>query len=457
MREWLTQTPVLLLLALGLVVVTQARLAWWFGALPGSQRSAWTVAVPLILLLAVPAAFLLYAMWRARNTILPAGFVVAIAVAGVLMRLPYFGAGPMLEDDHFRYVLDGAMLAHGLDPYAYAPSSLIDGTAPDVYRRAAAAGRKAIEQVNFPELRSIYPGTAQALFGLAHLIKPWSVDGLRALLMACEALTAVLAFCLLRKTGVPAQFVALIWCNPLLAFSLTGQAHVDAALAALVLASLIAAAGRSGIIAGVALGLAAGVKLWPALLAPLILRKFGNDRRRMTGFAVAIAASSLAVLAPLMLSAATPDSGLVAYARGWQINNLPYAWISYAGYLLAGGTGLEPFLRLAVAAASVALALALAVRPVVDTADLVRRAMLVAAATFYLSPSQFPWYASWFLPMAAIGRNWALLAASSSLAAYFLFFPLAGPIWGDLFGFWLSGLHLAPVVVISLMNRAHKR
>jgi hypothetical protein len=32
------------------------------------------------------------------------------------MRIPYFGAGSMLEDDHFRYLLDGAMVARGLDP-----------------------------------------------------------------------------------------------------------------------------------------------------------------------------------------------------------------------------------------------------------------------------------------------------------------------------------------------------
>lgn len=43
--------------------------------------------------------------------------------------------------------------------------------------------------------------------------------------------------------------------------------------------------------------------------------------------------------------------------------------------------------------------------------------------------------------------------ASASLPLYFLFFPLAGPVWGDLFRFWLCGLHLLPVVVIAMVVR----
>lgn len=443
--------------ALALIVATQFLLAWSFGSLPGSQRSAWRVSVGLIALLAVPATVLIWAVWRTQTVAMTRVVMVSIAVAGVLMRLPYFGAGPMLEDDHFRYVLDGAMLAAGLNPYAYSPESLLNGTAPEGYRIAAAAGRQAIEQINFPDLRSIYPGTAQALFAIAHVIKPWSVDGLRVLLMACEAMTALLAWRMLGQMNLPRHFVALIWCNPLLAFSLTGQAHIDAALSPLILGALIAARRHAGIIAGIALGLAVGVKLWPALLALLVLRCVSADRRSVIGFVAAIGMTTMIVSAALALAATAPSSGLVAYARGWHINNMPYEWVSYAGYLIAGGAGLEPALRVVIGSASAAISIALAIRPIRDTADLVTRAAWIAAATFYLSPSQFPWYANWFLPLAALSRNWSLLVASASLPTYFLFFPLAGPVWGDLFRFWLCGLHLLPVVVIAMAIRSNSR
>ena len=56
------------------------------------------------------------AVWAMRDKPLARGTSLAIALAGILMRIPYFGAGSMLEDDHFRYLLDGAMVARGLDP-----------------------------------------------------------------------------------------------------------------------------------------------------------------------------------------------------------------------------------------------------------------------------------------------------------------------------------------------------
>ena len=85
-RGW----PVLALLgALGFAMATQVALAMGYGDAPLATRDGWTTAL---------------IVW------------LSIALAGILMRIPYFGAGSMLEDDHFRYLLDGAMVARGLDP-----------------------------------------------------------------------------------------------------------------------------------------------------------------------------------------------------------------------------------------------------------------------------------------------------------------------------------------------------
>jgi uncharacterized membrane protein len=407
------------------------------------------VTAALCLGLAIPTAVLIWAVWRTQSSVITGFGLGAIAVAGLVMRLPFLGAGPLLEDDHFRYLLDGALVARGLNPYAFAPAALLDGSAPEAYQKATAAGRAVIEQINFPELRTIYPGAAQALFALAHLIKPWSVDGLRIVLMTCEAITALLLLRLLAGMQRPRQLVALVWCNPLLAFSLTGQAHVDAALGPCVLTAIMAARRSAGITAGAALGLAVGVKLWPVLLAPVLLRTLASHRRAAIAFVVATGITVVALSAALALAALAPRAGVVAYARGWHINNMPYEWISYAGSVLAGGAGFEPYLRAIIALAAITICIGIAVRPITSTGDLTQRAMWVAAATFYLSPSQFPWYAVWFLPLAAVNRTLALVAASASLPAYFLFFPLAGTPLGDLFRYWLSGLHLLPVVLVA--------
>jgi hypothetical protein len=442
-----------LVIALGVTVATQAALALGFGDAPGAARDGWPVALTLCLLLALPAAGLTWAVWAARGLPVSLPLGIAVAAAGVLMRAPFFGAGPMLEDDHFRYLLDGAMVARGFSPYALAPQVLLSGTeaAP---RALVEVGRAVIAAINFPELRSMYPGGAQALFALAHLVAPWSVDGLRVVLFGAETLAALLIWRALVSSGRPPLLVALYWCNPLMAFCLTGQAHVDAALALPILAALIAAHRRAAAAAGLCLGFAAGVKLWPILLAPLIARALWPDRRALAVFAIALGATTLALCAPLFwASLASADAGLTAYAGGWSVNNAPYTWTSYLFFKLFGqGTG-EVVLRGLIILTAAGASLAVAARRADGVETLIGRAALLAAALFYLSPAQFPWYAAWFLPLAAASGSLPLVAASVGLPVYYLFFPLAADGSRDVHGYGLALLHLAPVLLTAWFIR----
>jgi hypothetical protein len=368
------------------------------------------------------------------------------------MRVPYFGAGPMLEDDHFRYLLDGAMVAHGVSPYAYAPEALLR-VADDTLAPLIGAGRDVITAINFPELRSIYPGGAQAAFALAHLIAPWSLDGLRVVFLGAEALAALLIWRMLVSTGRSPLPAALVWCNPLLAFCLTGQAHVDALLALPIVGALLAAHRRAASVAGLGLGIAAGVKLWPILLAPLVARALWPDRRALAVFALALGATTLALCAPLFWASLSANAGLTAYAGGWSVNNAPYAWASYLFLQLFGpGTG-EVLLRALVVLTAGAASLAVAARRPAGLEPLIARAAILAAALFYLSPAQFPWYAAWFLPLASASGAWPFVAASIGLPVYYLFFPLAAAGLRDLHGYGLAFLHLAPVLLAALLIR----
>lgn len=438
--------------ALAFAVACQVTLALALGPLEGEARARWPVALMVCIGLSASTVAMLLAVYRLRAHAIGKGVLAAILVAGLLMRLPYFGAGPMLEDDHFRYRLDGAMTAHGLNPYKVAPQTLIEGAAPPAYAAVGAGGRSIVAGINFPELRTIYPGVAQLWFAVAHVIKPWSVDGLRAVILLSEIATALLCLRLLMLLGLPQQWLALLWCNPLLAFSLTGQAHIDAALGPLLLAAALAVLRQRGALAGAAIGAAIGVKLWPVMVVPVLLRAFDPDRRRQVAFLTALGGVALIACAPLLIASLTANSGLTAYAGGWHMNNMPYEWVSYAAYKLAGGPGFERYLRAAVVLICGGIAVALARTPITDGRDLARRIALVAAAVFYLSPAQFPWYASWFVPFAVLTRNWALLAATAALPGYFLFFPLAGPVTGDLYRFWLSGLHLLPVIALLFVQ-----
>jgi alpha-1,6-mannosyltransferase len=441
-----------LLFALGLAVATQTALALGYGSSPGAARDAWPVALTLCFALSLPTAAVIWAIWAARD--LPAGWRIGfvVATAGLLMRAPFFGAGPMLEDDHFRFLLDGALVARGLSPYAYSPETLLRGVS-GVPPELVEAGRGAIAAVNFPDLRSMYPGGAQAMFAFGHVLAPWSIDGLRVAVLLTEGLTALLVWRALLSSGRPPLLAALSWCNPLLAFCLTGQAHVDAALAPAIIAALFAVHRRAGALAGFCLGLAAGVKLWPILLAPLFARALWPDRRALATFALALGLTTLALCGPLLWASLAARSGLTAYAGGWSVNNVPYAWASWLFLQLIGPGSGEVVLRALVVAAAVATSLAIAARRPEGVNDLIGRAAVLAAALFYLSPAQFPWYAAWFLPLAAANGRWVLASAAVGLPVYYLFFPLALAGHRDIHGYGLAVLHLAPVVILALIAR----
>jgi hypothetical protein len=447
---------VALLCALGIAVATQVALATGLGDAALSTRDRWATALVLWLSLSLSAVAVIGAAWAMRDAPLSRGLALAIVLAGILMRAPYFGAGPMLEDDHYRYLLDGAMVARGLDPYAIAPAALASG-APGVPPDLIAEGGAAIAAINFPGLRSIYPGGAQILFALAHLAAPWSIDGLRAAILAMEALTALLAWRLLVACEGPPVAIAIYWCNPLMAFCLTGQAHVDAALGPPILAALLAAHRRAGALAGCALGLAIGVKLWPVLLAPLLARALGQDRRRLASFALALGGTTLVLCGPLLVASLDADAGLVAYATGWSVNNAPYAWASLGLRGIFGQTAGESALRLLVALAAAAASVAIAARPPGATGDLVFRATTIATLLFYLSPAQFPWYAAWFLPLAAASAGWVAATATIGLPFYYLFFPFAAAGHAGIHHLGIAALHLAPVLLAAHASRRTAR
>ncbi len=415
------------------------------------------VIAPLILLVACPAALsLLLVAWLARSS-QPASAMIGLALLGAFIRLIWFGSAPPVEDDFYRYLWDGAMLAHGFNPYTLSPAQILQGAGaipPDI-AQLATEGREVLKAINFPELRTIYPGTAQGAFSIAHLIAPWSLDALRVVFLAAEGATVLLLISLLRVHGLNPLWAGLYWCNPFASFTMIGIAHADALIAPFLLGALLAQIRGRFLLAAMLLGLAAGVKLWPILLAPLLLRARLGSPKRLFGAMACIGAALAITTLPLIHSTLDAGSGLTAYAGAWWNNNAIFAWASVAAQSLLPEDAAMPILRAGVAAIAAGVALAVAIRPHETPSELTRRALLVAATAFFCSPAQFPWYASWFLPLATLHRFWPLLAVSVLLPAYYLFFPTWGTPGYDFFGYGLALIHALPVLAWLVWRALH--
>lgn len=413
----------------------------------GSVRTVGDV-LPLVLLLGVPglAAILVAPMLTGAADSRRAMW--AMLAFGLAMRLIWYGAPAPLEDDFYRYLWDGAVVAAGHNPYALSPADAAAGIGvPAALAPLAANAKDVLARVNFPEMTTIYPGSAQIAFALANVLAPLKLDGLRVVLLLADLGALYTLVVILKDLGRPPLISALYWLNPLVVWSSHGTVHADSLLPPLLLgAVLMAWRGRDMLAAGL-LATAVGVKIWPVLLVPLIGHRMLMRGRFPVGPALVFGVVAGLLLMPLGMSAmAGMRSGLVAYSEDWWNNNAVYAWVSFGVYHLFGESRLAlRVLRLAMAVVVGLLALYVARRPPESLRAMLGSAMTVAAILFYASPTEFPWYALWFIGFAAALECRPLLLASSTLAVYYFFFPLAeqGKLLVQLY--YVAALHAVPV------------
>ena len=390
------------------------------------------------------------------------GLLVMIIAAGLGLRLAMFAIQPVLEDDYYRYLWDGAVTASGFNPYAKSPASAQEEGAQSAIGRLAETAGLVMDRINHPDLKTIYPPVAQAAFALSYVIAPWSIDGWRAVCLAGEVVTLLLLLALLRMAGQGQLWIAVYWLNPLIIKEMINSAHMEAILTPLVLGALLLAARRRTVSASAMLGLAAGAKIWPLLLAPLLLRP-ALQRPRQLLVAIVVLGVLVATWAILpWLGGIDETSGFIAYATRWQTNSalLPVLnWVVEAA-LGAAQLPLENaglFARGILGLVLVAIALWTARGAPSGTATLMQRAGIITAALFLLSPAQFPWYAAWMIPFLAFRPSFALLLLTPLLPIYYSSFHFLARDSYDTFRYGLVWLIWLPVWMGLIVERMDKR
>jgi alpha-1,6-mannosyltransferase len=317
----------------------------------------------------------------------PRGVLWVIVAFGVLFRLTLIAHDPVASDDIYRYLWDGTVAAHGINPFAHAPS---DPALEALHTRELPA------RVNFPEMRTIYPPMAQAVFLLSSLAFGDSLPALKLILVLFDCATIGLLVALLRTFAIRRTALLLYaWSPfPVLYFALDG--HVDALGIPFLLLMLLLAARSRPVGAAFALAGAVLAKLHPLVLAPMLAR-LGPPWRAL--FLMLI---PLLVLLAASLPYLEPTGGLteslLVYGATWEFNGSVF-WLlkvvlgsSHAAHLASG----------------VALLLwvgyvFLLARPFAE------RVFLVLLGFFLLAPVVHPWYLSWLAVLVPLRRSVALM------------------------------------------------
>jgi alpha-1,6-mannosyltransferase len=379
----------------------------------GSQRGA---------LVVIAAGALLF-----RVTLLPAGLPPEVTGSGLkgmftALRADVRGAAvsydrfQLFDDDVWRYLWDGHVWAHGVNPFLYAPTHpALDGMADDE-NRSGTDGRAVWgdirDNINYASTPTIYPPLAQAVFRAAHALAPGSVLVMKTLLVGFDLLAALLIALALRTLGRPPELAILYAWNPLVIKVFAGSGHMDAILAAALAATAYFVARQAPRRAGVSFGLAVLTKICPVVLLPFLLKRIGW---RNTAISCAVV---LVGYLPFLGAGRRMFGGLMAFTRDWQFNAGPYTLLCW----LAGVFSQHPVM-LARLASAILIITAVAWLAWVDDGHAESFAACGAAAlgaVIVLGPAAMPWYVVWLLPLAILSGQQVWIHFSALVCIAFL-------------------------------------
>ena len=325
----------------------------------------------------------------------------AVVVLAIASRLLVFHAPHDLSDDSARFQWDGRVLSHGVNPYAYAP---------DDPRLSGLRAQQPRLSINHPNLHTVYPPLAQAMFAVAHVLSPAGLTALHWMTLLAELLSWLLLARMLARDGLPMSRLMLAAWLPLALLEGYLPGHVDALTLPFIVLSVHSIERRQPFRSGLFLALAALIKPYPLLMVPAALREFGW--RGGARFLSAIVAVVILAYLPF------------ANAGHWLFDSL---WLMTSTWSFNGS--LEPLLEAVLPGAWARLAagllmLALVLAAARWGAGFRERVLMAVAAFVVCTPTLYPWYLVWTLPLLAINPDPAVL--SITLLAPLSYFVLIG-------------------------------
>lgn len=380
----------------------------------------------LVALLVFAGAIFLFTIFKMPRANLAANQFVLVIAVGIVLRMLMLFTAPILEDDYFRYLWDGAVTANGINPYQYSPEQVLGGeNVPMELTELAEESGDIIYGINHPSVRTIYPPVAQAFFAVSYWLDSWSLTTWKIILLVIDLATLSLIFNALVMLKLPSSFLIIYWWNPLLVKEIFNSGHLDVLVFPFVLSALILATQNKYFRSSFSLIIGLGIKLWPAILLPIIIRPILSKPKQLFSVLVLTAVSISILFLPIYNSGLDSSSGFIAYGQSWQNNDSIFRILVYVSELSLEILGYETFHRYRLARYIVVALLGLWILFVTfgrifRNSDLFSKSLYIVAFAFLISPTQFPWYYTWLIPLLAIKPRFSLLLLTALLPLYYL-------------------------------------
>ena len=352
--------------------------------------------------------------------------IVAILARGLMLIGP--GDTFYLSDDVYRYVWDGKQTANGINPYLYPPSD------PAVEHLADSV---IFPKINHPHLPTIYPPMAQNVFLVSYLLGGDSTFVFKLISAFFELLTIVALLVLMRLWQVSRVHLLLYLFSPLVLIEFYLSAHLDILAMPFLVLALVSLVRRRPVLVGVFLGLAAMVKFNGLFFAPVLFFHFeGRDKLR---FALSLALTVVACYFPYTIDSHGEFLGsLGAYLGDWQFNGSIY-------FLFKSLLGSSAARLVSAGIFVVWIGFVISRRMPVE-----RKLFDSYAGYLVLTPTFFPWYFVWLMPLLITHRSPAFLWLSGAvlLSYHVLIGQYSTGTWSPMI--WLGMVAYVPFYVLLI-------
>ncbi|MCY4389786.1 MAG: hypothetical protein OXC18_22035 [Desulfurellaceae bacterium] len=371
--------------------------------------------------------FIVYAVavWRVKRQATEAVPFTLVLIFAALFRLVVLFSEPIQEDDFYRYLWDGKVVASGLNPYRFTPREVQTGNGKEgplqPYRELTETDARfalLLSRVNHPDVPTLYPPVAQAVFGLAALIAPGSLLALRLIFFCFDLAVCGVIVKLLCHLGRSPLWVLIYAWSPLVIKETINSSHYDVVPTFLLVLALLALVTGRLSVGFLSLGGAILGRVFPVVLLPL----FACHAWSCHGLGKAwggLVLTSLVVAcgyAPFAAAGSGLWQGFVTFAEHWQTNSFVFP--------LLHQMVTDRWLANGIVAGCLAGAVWVALRWNSQGNDVgfLRGCFFVMGTLLLLSPVGNPWYFLWVLPFVCLFPRVSWLLLSGLLGLYYTAF-----------------------------------
>lgn len=329
-----------------------------------------------------------------------------VILFGILFRLTLFPAMNTTSPDVSRYIWEGKILYHGYNPYILPPADV----------RLEKFHDTNYENVTYKNMSAIYPPFSQGIFVLAYMISGEQLYGLKLIYLLLDIFIMLLLLKLLNRKRYHLNNIIIYAWMPLVLLEYYVNAHLDLTGIFFMILFIYFAETNRLYPAAFSFALSVLSKIYPVILFPLIIKKFGfkNSSKFLAVFLIFTALS----YAPFIYKDIYVFSSLFTYLREWQFNaSVYYGLLNYLH---------NPESARLICAAAFVISVGIISY---FYKDFTKACYTVFIALIIFSTTLFPWYLGW---IAALNPFYNFYSVTSLLfTVNFTNFTTVGDVWRE--------------------------